>query len=109
MFLYIVEKHHLPSLIGKVDGRVSNITYYLRIETPQSAKAASSTRSGAKGLVLSCTWKCYERVVCRGEQCSPDNNRWLTIIFIYNEQANCRGEHCSSTVTVTNNHHTGDY
>ena len=31
---------------------------------------------------------CCEGVVCRGEQCSPDNNRWLTITFIYNEQVN---------------------
>ena len=43
------------------------ITYYLKIETPQSAKAASSPKSGAKGLVFSCIWNCNERVVCRGD------------------------------------------
>ena len=32
VLLYIVEKYHLLSLVGKVDGRVSSITYYILLE-----------------------------------------------------------------------------
>ena len=83
--------HHLPSLIGKVATAgcrkgfhyyLLSITYY-PIETPQSLRDSSPT-SGAKWLIL-------------------------TYSLIYYEQIICRGEHCSSFVTVTNNYTMGEH
>ena len=46
------------------------ITYYLKIETPQSADADSSPKSGAKWLAFSFIFTYYKGFICRGDQWS---------------------------------------